>query len=105
MSGKRIVNGQIIENNNVPESRVQQASNNAWSIINVVGLFFRTLINPNAENAEIEQRQRTQSNFPNPWQRQQRQRERNRERGRPLGNVKGVGSLKSVKHYGGGGGG
>ena len=43
--------------------------------------------------------------MPNPWQQQQQRRNQNRMRGRPLGNVKGVGDVQSVKHRGGRGGG
>ena len=43
--------------------------------------------------------------MPNPWQQQQRRRNEARMRGRPLGNVKGVGDVQSVKHRGGRGGG
>mmetsp|Transcript_63835 Transcript_63835/g.101598 ORF Transcript_63835/g.101598 Transcript_63835/m.101598 type:complete len:110 (+) Transcript_63835:29-358(+) len=100
----RIVGGRIVDGN-TPVSAPQRVSNNAWSIVNVVALFFKTLINPEAEKKAIEEQTRKTGSMPNPWQRQQQQRNQNRMRGRPLGNVKRVGDVQSVQHKGGRGGG
>eukprot|EP00486_Rosalina_sp_Unknown_P008230 CAMPEP_0201592978 /NCGR_PEP_ID=MMETSP0190_2-20130828/190712_1 /ASSEMBLY_ACC=CAM_ASM_000263 /TAXON_ID=37353 /ORGANISM="Rosalina sp." /LENGTH=109 /DNA_ID=CAMNT_0048051967 /DNA_START=41 /DNA_END=370 /DNA_ORIENTATION=+ len=100
----RIVNGEIVDGN-TPVPTTQRVSSNAWSIVNVVALFFKTLINPEAEKAAIKEQTRRTGSMPNPWQQTQRRRNENRMRGRPLGNVKGVGDVKSVKHRGGRGGG
>eukprot|EP01084_Bolivina_argentea_P298726 514833_1 len=100
----RIVNGQIVDDNtSIPPP--QRVTNAGWSVVNVVALFFKTLINPEAEKAAIKQETSRSGNMPNPWQQQQQKRKQNRMRGRPLGNVKGVGSVKPVQHRGGTGGG
>mmetsp|Transcript_7409 Transcript_7409/g.11553 ORF Transcript_7409/g.11553 Transcript_7409/m.11553 type:complete len:109 (+) Transcript_7409:109-435(+) len=108
MSGRnpppRIVNGQIVDGS-TPVSTPQRVTSNAWSIVNVVALFFKTLINPEAEKQAVEEQTRRTGAMPNPWQQQQQRRAQNRMRGRPLGNIKGVNNVQSVQHRGGTGGG
>lgn len=67
---------------------------------------FQTLINPMAINNAIGREENRRGQFPNPWQRQQQQRQRNVGRGKALGNkIRGIKSVQSVQHRGGGGGG
>eukprot|EP00483_Globobulimina_turgida_P010572 UN10593 len=100
----RIVNGQLVDDD-TPVSAPQRVTNTGWSVINVVALFFKTLINPEAEKQAIEEQTRKTGSMPNPWQQQQKKRKQNIMRGRPLGNVKSVKNVKSVTHRGGTGGG
>eukprot|EP01083_Nonionella_stella_P115518 342594_1 len=84
----------------------RDVQNSVYSVMNVVALFCKTLVNPDAAAKAIEEATRrtgsAKGSAPsNPWKQQQQKRKQNRMRGRPLGNVKRTSSIQSAQHRGG----